>query len=181
MDTMSTPTLVLAVLAVWSITQLATRDTITARPRRWVRQWVRAAGHEVEASMSQAACRCGWVAVNTDSRILVSDPDELTGTPREAIHLTDKATPQSVARSLRDLGDEHVDLARARDTGGYLYTLVTCPWCVSLYIALLVVASALAWGDGWGWQLAAGALGLRILAGAGVVHLGPPDDEDDDG
>jgi hypothetical protein len=43
--------------------------------------------------------------------------------------------------------------------------LLTCPWCASIWVAPPVLASGLAWGDGWGWQLAAGSLAVSFVVG----------------
>lgn len=50
-----------------------------------------------------------------------------------------------------------------RDRLGYA---LTCPWCASVWLAPLVVGSAIAWGDGWGWWLAAGSLAASAVVGA---------------
>lgn len=46
-----------------------------------------------------------------------------------------------------------------------LWTLVTCAWCVSFWLALLVLGTAFPWGATLGWRLVAGALTLSLLAG----------------
>jgi len=43
--------------------------------------------------------------------------------------------------------------------------LISCPWCMSIWVAPLVVGSGLAWGNGWGWQLATGALTASAVTG----------------
>ena len=42
---------------------------------------------------------------------------------------------------------------------------ITCNWCSSIWAGLAVVGSGLAWGNGWGWQLAAGALTASAVTG----------------
>jgi len=42
---------------------------------------------------------------------------------------------------------------------------VTCPWCSSFAVGLAVVGSALAWSNGWGWQLGFGALSASAMTG----------------
>jgi hypothetical protein len=49
--------------------------------------------------------------------------------------------------------------------GGWPAYWVTCAWCASAPVALAVVGSALAWSDGWGWQLAAGSLSASAVTG----------------
>lgn len=75
--------------------------------------------------------------------------DEITRPPREWL--------------LRRLGPEH-----------RISYLITCPWCASAEIAVAVVWSGMAWGNGWGWQLAAGALTASGVTGA-VARYAAPD------
>lgn len=51
---------------------------------------------------------------------------------------------------------------------------LTCPWCASVWAAVPVVASGLAWSPGWGWQLAAGALAASAVTGF-VSSFASPD------
>jgi hypothetical protein len=46
-----------------------------------------------------------------------------------------------------------------------LWTLVTCPWCISFWIGLVVLGSAALWGHTGAWRLIAGALSLSLIAG----------------
>lgn len=181
MTDMTITVAVLAVLATASVTQLATRDEITARPRRALRQAIRGRRHTIESGMSQATCSCDWVAVLRPGKIVITDPDEpiIESYPVDPDEYGEADVPDTYANLLRELAEDHVKVANAAHPG-YLYTLVTCPWCVSFYVGLLVVGTALAWGNGWGWQLIAGALAARWFAGAGVVHLGPEDDSTGD-
>ena len=57
------------------------------------------------------------------------------------------------------------DRIEARWTSDEVAYLLACPWCASVYIAPFVVASGLAWSDGWGWQLAAGSLTASVVTG----------------
>lgn len=148
---MTVTVLVLAVLASWSVTQLATRDEITAGPRRRLRFWLRSRRHRPgpvrptypEGTTLRPTCHCGvW------------------------------------EESLERLYD-HICLARAADPG-WTYRLVRCPWCISFALSLAVGASAWHWGHTWAWQILAFGLGARVVAGAAVQHLGPPDDADED-
>lgn len=141
----------LAVLAGWSVTQLATRDEITAGPRLALRQWLRARRHRPgpvkptypAGKTLRPTCSCGrW-------------EDDLS-----ALH-------------------EHIRLARAADPGWW-YRLLTCPWCVSFSICLADGITAWFWGHTAAWQISAFALGARVVAGAAVVHLGPPKDDTED-
>jgi hypothetical protein len=43
-----------------------------------------------------------------------------------------------------------------------------CPFCLGYWISLGWVGSALAWGDHWAWQLAAGSLAVSYVVG----HVG---------
>ena len=54
-----------------------------------------------------------------------------------------------------------------------LADLLVCPWCVSVWLAPAAVGSGLAWADGWGWQLAAGALAASALTGALATFASP--------
>ncbi len=40
-----------------------------------------------------------------------------------------------------------------------------CSMCAGYWIALGVLASALAWSDSWGWQLVVGSLAVNYVAG----------------
>lgn len=53
---------------------------------------------------------------------------------------------------------------RAR-LSGWWKKLAGCPWCLSVWLAPPIVASGLAWGDGWGWQLVAGSLAVSGATG----------------
>ena len=53
----------------------------------------------------------------------------------------------------------------AADLGDSLAYGITCNWCSSIWAGLAVVGSGLAWGNGWGWQLAAGALTASAVTG----------------
>lgn len=155
---MTLTVLVLAVLASWSLTQLATRDEITTVLRLRLRRALRRNRHSIiscppgATSMTYRGvtvrpghdvCRCGYTSdVPVDMQ-------------------------------------EHVGLARAGDPS-WTYRLVTCPWCVSAWISAAVGVTAWFWGHTAAWQIGAFAVGARVIAGAGVVHLGPPPDANED-
>lgn len=147
---MPTPVLVIALLATWSLTQLATRDKITARPRRAVHAWLKSRRHRPalldDGKPSGYVCVCDW-----DALTLVGGEGDLA---------------------------YHVALEQAR-APGFWYQLVSCPWCVSLEIALLVGTTAWFWGHTAAWSIAAFALAARVVAGAAVVHLGPAEEPDE--
>jgi hypothetical protein len=42
---------------------------------------------------------------------------------------------------------------------------VTCNWCASMTVGAVVVGSALAWSNGWGWLLVAGTLSASAVTG----------------
>lgn len=50
---------------------------------------------------------------------------------------------------------------------------VGCPWCVSIWLGPPVVGSALAWGTGWGWLLAAGSLSASAVTGVIASYARP--------
>ena len=50
------------------------------------------------------------------------------------------------------------------DTDWFSYW-ISCNWCSSWWAGIVVVGSGLAWGNGWGWQLAAGALTASAVTG----------------
>lgn len=59
------------------------------------------------------------------------------------------------------------------EKAGRLAYLVECPWCTSMWLAPAVVGSALAWGDGWGWWLAAGSLAASAVTGFLASYASP--------
>lgn len=50
---------------------------------------------------------------------------------------------------------------------------ITCPWCTSWWIAILVTWSAMAWGNGWGWQLPAVAMAASGATGFLASYASP--------
>ena len=76
-------------------------------------------------------------------------------------------TADEIARPWRDRALEKLgDDSRL----GYL---IDCPWCASVWLAPPIVASALAWADGWGWWLAAGSLAASAVTGALASYASP--------
>lgn len=68
--------------------------------------------------------------------------------------------------------DQHYrDAPKERDSK--LATLITCPWCASMWLAGPVVASAIWWGDGRGWLLAAGTLAASAVTGFLATFASP--------
>lgn len=67
------------------------------------------------------------------------------------------------------VADEITHPARVRarklwPSEGFAYWL-SCTWCVPPWIAPPIVASGLAWSDGWGWQLVTGSLAASAVVG----------------
>ena len=71
-------------------------------------------------------------------------------------------TSDEITRRLRDRLIEKVPSWHDRDLFAYW---ITCNWCSSIQTGFVVVGSALAWGNGWGWQLAAGSLTASAVTG----------------
>lgn len=46
-----------------------------------------------------------------------------------------------------------------------LWTLSTCPWCLSFWVGIAVLGSAMLWGSTSAWRLIAGSLALSLLTG----------------
>jgi Protein of unknown function (DUF1360) len=73
---------------------------------------------------------------------------------------------------------EDVLLRRAADPHP-LVKLINCPWCVSFWLGLAVVASGWAYGDRWWWFIPAGALSASAVAGA-LTDLAHPEGRTDE-
>ncbi len=81
--------------------------------------------------------------------------DEITRRPREA-----------ALRWLSERGSYKREVPR-------FAVLITCPWCMSAHVGIVAVGSGLAWSDGWGWQLVAGALTASAVTGAVAQYAAP--------
>ncbi|HEY8548013.1 MAG TPA: hypothetical protein VIL36_23305 [Acidimicrobiales bacterium] len=161
---MDSLTLLLAFLAVYRLTILVTADEIT-RPWR-DRTTEVLLGHRLErqhdgspaiqisdGTLGKARCRCGYERLFDPGSL----EDRNTAVDLVTAHVRDQNALEAESDSLR---------ARAA-------YLIGCEWCASTWIAPLVVASALAWGDGWGWQLAAGSLAASAVTGAIASYARP--------
>jgi hypothetical protein len=69
--------------------------------------------------------------------------------------------------------DAHAAHVASLVADGGLRYLLTCPWCVSMYVAVLAVGSGLLLSSGWGWQLAAGALTASAVTGTWAERAAP--------
>jgi hypothetical protein len=45
-----------------------------------------------------------------------------------------------------------------------LLFFISCPWCLGMWAALLLMATTLAWADTAAWQIIVGALAVNYLA-----------------
>lgn len=136
-------TVVLVVGATWRLTLLVVADRITERPRRWLERTGHRTATYVLTPTTDAGyrlwlvrCECRWI----------SDPEHATTNQADA----DRAWSGHRARTA---------------TEGWRYVL-TCPWCASWWLGLLVVASALTVGDTTAWQAVA-----VVLTGSAVTGL----------
>lgn len=164
--------LLLALAATYRLTLLALYDRIT-RP---LRLWLRTVGHHpglvIEADDNDDSPDLA------DRRVLSwCECGEKIGPVRQ--YATDgngmaiAIRPDEGERYLAELHRDHV---AAVQTQGWRY-LLGCPWCLSFWLGAIVVGTALAWGDGWGWQLIAGTLAASGLTGLGASAAHPPDDD----
>lgn len=65
-------------------------------------------------------------------------------------------------------------IERHREAGRHrLAALLECPWCVSVWLAPPVVASALLWSSSWAWWLAAGSMAASAATGALATFARP--------
>lgn len=152
MTPMSAVVLVVMFLAVYRLTLLVTADELTEPLREWVIDRFTVVHHrkvrEVIDPTNRAVeweCSCG---------------DTWDGR-------------QSGADGMVEW-NAHLQIAPKRKNEK-LEVLITCPWCSSVWIAFPAVAMTLAWSDGWGWWLVAGALAASAVAGAGAVAAKPGD------
>lgn len=143
---------VLGVGLVWSLTQLGTRDKITAGLRRRAMAAALRVQHRPTAvvhtggARCRVECACGW---------------------------TDTGEYEPAAGNLA----RHLVDARSIDPGP-VAEMLDCPWCLSFWVAVPVAAALAVTGrlrvrDALVFPLAA-----RVVAGAAIVHLGPEDEPD---
>lgn len=92
--------------------------------------------------------------------------DEITDPARD--RLFDRLDPLGVAFDHDEYGSQF-----ARGPRPWLVRMLSCPWCVSMWLAPAVVGSGLAWSPGWGWQLTAGALTASAVTGAAAHYAAP--------
>lgn len=172
-----TARLLVLFLAVYRLTLLVTADRITRKPRRAILGWLnRRAHHLAESSDLVAArsyrCSCGWGVAR------------LEGYPATAATV-DEPLP-SVLAAIDLPRDGIVDLAATyrshvadhADDVGRFGSLLTCPWCVSVYLGA-VGAAVWAWWPAGPWYWPALALALSGFTGL-AASLGSPHDGDDD-
>lgn len=55
----------------------------------------------------------------------------------------------------------------------WLYTLVTCAWCASIWVAAPIIVSAVLWGGTVWWTIVTGWLTLSWLYGLAATWLDP--------
>jgi len=60
---------------------------------------------------------------------------------------------------------------------GWVYALLTCPFCIGFWLSVAVVLSWLAWGSTVLWQAVAAAFTVSYLVGHAVAHLDMGEDE----
>lgn len=70
---------------------------------------------------------------------------------------------------------EHISLARHASLGWW-FTMLTCPWCVSFWLAIPIAAAAWALDAATWWQAIAFPFAARTIAGAATARLYPDDD-----
>lgn len=137
---------------VWSLTQLGTRDRVTAGPRRRAMAAVLHHRHRpVKVAHAGGArvrveCSCGWW-----------DDDQY----------------EPAAHKLAD----HIVVARGDDAGP-LAEMLDCPWCLSFWVAVPVAAVLALTRRLRPLDALAFPFAARIVAGAAIVHLGPEDETD---
>lgn len=142
---------ILAALAVYRLTLLVVADVITEPIRdrlveRWTKVEHRLLTHRVEPSDEWSAwgCECEETWVSTPT-------DTLGG---------------------RYHWQRHLETA-PKERESKLAYLITCPYCASVWVAFPVVASAIWWGNGWGWLWAAGSLAASGVASFLAEYASP--------
>jgi hypothetical protein len=139
------PELVLlaAVAATYSVTMLVARDALTAPVRE--RVLGRLTGHAYAGSLGGAvSCRCGHVFSETGDLV-------------DHVHDVRQAQLQELPLP-------------ARSRFSYL---ITCPWCVSAWVAAPVVWSAWCFGTRAWWFVPAVILSARAVAGTWATLASP--------
>jgi hypothetical protein len=141
-------TLLVALLATYSLTLLVVCDKITDRPRQWV--LTRISGHGYShRTLVGYACVCGHTADDT--------PDAGLGALLEHIHDNRQAIATQIPMSKR---------------AALLY-LFRCPWCAALHVGLFVCWTAWCFGDRSWWFVPALALAARGFTGALAQYANP--------
>jgi hypothetical protein len=169
---MTPTTLVLALLATYRLTLLALYDRITRPARLWLRDVGHHPGAVIEADEGADSpnlaerrvlswCECG---------------EKLGPVRRYLLDLDDRVLVDDDLQGHSDLAELHRIHVASLQGRGWRY-LLSCPWCLSIWFGAVVAATALAWGDGWGWQLIAGTLAASGLTGLGASVAHPPDDD----
>jgi hypothetical protein len=154
------------VLAVWSLVMLVTFDKVTARPRRAVLGWLRARRHrQLYVDSLRGRCVCGWEVTVHGTQIRENNWVEPLPPGVDV--------PAAVAERLA----AHVTDEQVTDRG-WLDWLVTCSYCVAMWISVPVAGTAVLWADNRVWQATMLALGARAGAGALSAQLTPPDEAD---
>lgn len=175
---MTLVTVLLVSMACYRITLLLIADTITEPPRRRLLEWLAGRRHQdaelhvlahdpdgvEQPGMLRVACTCGWYAERDQHGTYVADPVPST------VDLTERFP--DLRRMLTDHQAEH-----RTDPGGKLGVLVTCPWCVSVYVGAAMAAVAWAWPHGW-WRWP--ALALTASATTGLLATAASPNADDD-
>lgn len=173
---MNALTVSLALLATYRVTLLVTSDRITRRPRRWLRDWLYTRAHhdtDPHGPPSRYECSCGWfVHVSEDGHVTTLEPVP----PGVQIPVAPFRTPGAAARFVTEATLAHHDDTR-HDLGPAGY-LLTCPWCISMYLGAAAATLVWAWPEGW-WRWPALALAASAATGF-LATLAAPDNNDDD-
>lgn len=151
---------IVAALAVYRLALLATADEITKPMRQRALDALRTYEHTHVVTFTQAddedhptaahcSCGQGWKTYIVD----------------------DEAEYPDVRPFVEEHLAEHDDVTIASESK-WAY-LLTCPWCVSVWIAAPVVWSSWCFGDRAWWFVPAGVLAASAFAGAASQHAAP--------
>jgi hypothetical protein len=138
-------TVVVAMLATYSLTLLVVCDKITDRPRQWV--LTRISGHGYAGPRGASGiygCACETWSESLDDLL-------------DHVH---------------DARQQLVDEIPMSKRAALMY-LLRCPWCASCWIAAPVAWSAWCFGDRAWWFVPALALGMRAATGALAQYANP--------